>query len=182
MLQGNLTFVRLLAREDIPALLKLCVKNREYLAPFEPLVPDIFYTLSGQEEAMEKVIANHENDQGYSFGIFVQETGELIGRIGLSNITRGAWQNCTMGYFVDEDMQGEGYVTEAVKLVLYYAFQELGLHRVEAGAMPRNRGSIRVLEKAGFHYIGLSRKHIKINGEWEDHRLYAITVEDWHNQ
>ena len=69
---------------------------------------------------------------------------------------------------------GRGIMTEAVRLVVSYAFHDLKLHRIEAGVMPHNVASIKVLEKAGFHQEGISRKNVKINGEWQDHVLLAI--------
>ena len=107
--------------------------------------------MEGQEWAIQKAISDWEGDKGYAFGIVLKIDDTLIGRVNLSNITRGAWENSTIGYFIDQQMQGKGYMTDAVQLVLAFAFQEIRLHRVEAGVMPRNRGSIRVLEKVGFH-------------------------------
>jgi ribosomal-protein-alanine N-acetyltransferase len=75
---------------------------------------------------------------------------------------------------LDKDHNGKGYTTQAVKLIVKHAFEELKLHRIEAGVMPHNIGSIRVLEKAGFHKEGLARKNVKINGKWEDHEVLAI--------
>ncbi len=69
-------------------------------------------------------------------------------------------------------------MTETVRLVVDYAFHELKLHRIEAGVMPRNLGSMRVLEKAGFHKEGIARKNVKINGVWEDHQVLAILNPD----
>jgi ribosomal-protein-alanine N-acetyltransferase len=69
-------------------------------------------------------------------------------------------------------------MTEAVRLVVRFAFEQLKLHRLEAGVMPHNLGSIRVLEKAGFHKEGIAKKNVKINGRWEDHQILAIINED----
>lgn len=96
----------------------------------------------------------------------------------LSNVVRGAWGNCTIGYFVDHGRNGLGYATEAVGLAVRFAFDHAGLHRVQAAVMPRNVRSIRVVEKNGFRYEGLARRYLQIDGRWEDHNIYAITVED----
>lgn len=96
----------------------------------------------------------------------------------LANIVRGAWQNCTIGYFVDEGRGGRGYATEAVRLAVRYAFEHATLHRVQAAVMPRNARSIRVVEKAGFRYEGTAARYLRINGTWEDHNIYAVTRED----
>ncbi len=79
-----------------------------------------------------------------------------------------------MGYSLDQEHNGKGYTTEAAKLVVKYAFETLNLHRIEAGVMPDNIASIRVLEKAGFHKEGIARKNVKINGRLEDHQMLAI--------
>jgi len=54
-----------------------------------------------------------------------------------------------------------------------------GLHRVQAGVMPRNVRSIRVIEKLGMRFEGLAERYLLINGVWEDHQLYAVTVDEW---
>lgn len=96
----------------------------------------------------------------------------------LSNVSRGAWQSATLGYYIDEAHTGRGFATEAVLLALQFAF-EIGLHRVQAAVLPRNVASRRVLEKAGFHREGHSTRYLQINGVWEDHEMFAITAEDW---
>lgn len=115
----------------------------------------------------------------YAFGVFLKESDELIGRVALSNVSRGAWQNATLGYYIDEAHNGHGYATEAVRLALQFAFGPAGLHRVQAAVLPRNVASRRVLEKAGFSREGRSTKYLQINGVWEDHETFAITLEDW---
>lgn len=116
-------------------------------------------------------------DQAHVFGIFLRT--ELVGWISLSQLFRRAFQNAILGYAVDEAHNGKGYATQAVRGVVRIAFEELGLHRVQAGVMPRNIASIRVLEKAGFRYEGLARNYLQINGVWEDHNIYALTTEGW---
>ena len=69
-------------------------------------------------------------------------------------------------------------MTEAVKLVVRYAFEVLSFHRIEAGVMPHNVGSMKVLLKAGFTKEGIARKNVRINGKWEDHQTLAILEED----
>ncbi len=128
---------------------------------------------------IERGVAQAASDQGYAFGIFLNHSEELVGRVALSNLVRGAWHNATLGYFVGEAHNGKGYATEAVGLTLRYAFETANLHRVQAGVIPRNVGSIKVLERSGFRFEGLALKYLNINGVWEDHRIYAVTLEEW---
>jgi len=132
-----------------------------------------FYTLEGQQERINLFTEDERQDQAYHFGIFTHED-QLIGTINLFQVIRGSLQSAFIGYFLDKEHNGKGYTTEAVKLLVHYAFSHLKLHRIEAGVMPHNIGSIRVLEKAGFHKEGLAVKNVNINGKWEDHQVLAI--------
>ena len=103
----------------------------------------------------------------------------LIGRIALSNVVRGPWQNATMGYWVDQAANGRGHATSAVLLLCAFAFDHARLHRVQPAIMPRNARSRRVVEKAGFRREGTALRYLKIAGVWEDHDIFALTREDW---
>ena len=88
-------------------------------------------------------------------------------------------QTATLGYWVGEPYARRGYTTEAVALVLGYAFGELELHRVEASCLPNNAASRGVLDKLGFTREGLARGYLRIEGAWRDHDIYAMLKEDW---
>lgn len=174
----NNIYIRPLTLSDLDSLYNYWQENREFLEPFQPLLPESFYTKEEQSKKITREIQDWENDQSYGFGIF-DKNHQLIGRASLSNIVRASWQNCTLGYSMAENMQGKGCMTKAVELILQFAFETASLHRVQAGVMPRNKGSIRVLKKNGFLYEGLSKYHVKINGVWEDHEIFSITKETW---
>lgn len=178
LLYGTSVYIRPLDADDAPNLLELQISNQQFLQPYEPVKQESYFTLQGQQEMIERNRELREEGSKYSFGIFLLDGG-LIGSVNLSNVSRGVFQNCTIGYFIGEAYNGKGYMTEAVSLTLRFAFLHAGLHRVEAGAMPHNLRSQRVLEKAGFAYIGLSPYHVQINGAWEDHLLYSITKENY---
>ena len=114
---------------------------------------------------------------GVGFGMFAE--GQLTGEITLSSIQRGPFQQAYIGYWVDEQLAGNGFAGEAVVIVLKYAFEELGLHRVEIAIVPRNRPSRRVVEKLGLREEGIAIGFLEIDGNWEDHVRYAITAEEW---
>lgn len=179
-MKGEHIYVRPLELIDAEELLALRQRNYDFFQPFEPIRPENYLTLEEQKKHIASGLQGAENDQSYVFGVFLRETNRLIGRIELSGIARGPFQNANVGYFLDKDHNGRGYTTEGISLCVNYAFEQVGLHRIQAGVMPRNLPSIRVLEKAGFRYEGLARRYLKINGSWEDHALYAITAEDKH--
>lgn len=175
---GELVFVKILDESDAEALLHLELNNRDFFQKYTPLRNEDFYTLEGQLARIKEENEKRKRDLLYSFGIFLVEQGELIGTVALSEVERGPLQSCWIGYCLDKHHNGKGYTTEAVRLVVSYAFRELKLHRIEAGVMPHNIGSMKVLEKAGFHKEGIARENVKINGKWEDHQTLAIINEE----
>lgn len=167
-------FIRLLKVSDAEDLLQLEIENRDFFQLYSPLKEDAFFTMERQIERIEKSISRAEQDTFYSFGIFLTENEQLIGNVTLSEVVRGDLQSCWIGYSLNKGQNGKGYMTEAVRQAVDFGFNELKLHRIEAGVMPHNLGSIKVLEKAGFHKEGIAKENVRINGKWEDHQTLAI--------
>jgi ribosomal-protein-alanine N-acetyltransferase len=152
------------------SVLRYYLQNRDFLRPFEPECTPEFYTPQYQAETLRQQEEAAEKGESSCFYLFLREQPEtLLGSIALNNIIRGCFQSCFLGYRLDLEHRDRGYMTEAVCAVTDFAFGELGLHRVEANVMPRNKPSLRVLEKAGYREEGLARKYLRINGVWEDH-------------
>jgi ribosomal-protein-alanine N-acetyltransferase len=103
----------------------------------------------------------------------------VVGAISLSQIFRGGFQNAYLGYYVGASYARRGYMTEALQLMIRYAFEELKLHRLEANIQPTNTASIALVKQAGFSREGFSRRYLKVCGRWRDHERWAIIVEDW---
>jgi [ribosomal protein S5]-alanine N-acetyltransferase len=173
-LQGERILLRHLTADDARALLAFMEENRAFLEHWEPAREADFFTLEAQLADIEAVADDAAGDRRHAFGIFLDD--ELVGRIALSQIFRGIFQNAYLGYSVAERWNGHGLATEAVRIVMDFAFGDLGLHRVQAAVMPRNAGSIRVLEKNGFREEGYAVGYLCINGVWEDHRIFARTA------
>jgi ribosomal-protein-alanine N-acetyltransferase len=169
--------VRLLQLSDAPALLEVRSRNRAHLEPWEPARPPRFYTLDAQAEQARLSLAEHEQGRAHPF--VLTWDGALIGAATLSAVVRGVFDNAYLGYWIDEAHGGRGLMTEAVRRVVGYAFEPAGLHRVQAAVMPRNAPSIRVLQKAGFREEGFALRYLRIAGVWEDHRIFAVTREEW---
>lgn len=149
-LVGKQIYLRLYKTSDASELANLHTRNREFFQRVSPLLPEAFYTEEYQIVRLEQALKKTEEGQLYAFGIFLKATDQLIGYISLTQIVRGDLQSCYTGFTLDKAYNGKGYTTEALQLVVDFAFGELKLHRIEAGAMPDNLASIRVLEKAGF--------------------------------
>ncbi|MCZ1266518.1 GNAT family N-acetyltransferase [Paenibacillus tundrae] len=170
--------LRLLTPQDTEAYLALIQITRHPYQAVEPIRDDEFYTLQAQTRRIQDRIQAAEEGTGYQFGIFTIDDGILIGQVSLNNVVQGGANYADMGYFIHPDYQGGGRMTAAVKLAVSYAFRTLKLNRVQAAILLSNTGSKRVLEKNGFQAEGIARKYLKINGEYQDHQIYAVLAED----
>jgi RimJ/RimL family protein N-acetyltransferase len=106
------------------------------------------------------------------------EISQICGVINLSEIVRGSFQSAYLGYYALAPHAGKGFMSAGLELVLGRAFNELGLHRLEANIQPKNQRSIELVKRAGFRCEGLSLRYLKIAGRWRDHERWAITCED----
>jgi [ribosomal protein S5]-alanine N-acetyltransferase len=168
--------IRPLTVTDARTLAQLYTENREFLAPLEPLRPEAFYTFEGQRRHIAQLTDRRSSGGAYPFVIV--SGGRIVGAINLSNVVRGAFQSCNVGYWVAEAHNGRGCATAALGLVCERAFGELGLHRIEAGTLLHNTASQRVIEKNGFTRIGIAPRYLQIAGTWSDHVLFQKTAEE----
>jgi [ribosomal protein S5]-alanine N-acetyltransferase len=162
-------------------LLDYHLRNEDHFRRAGPALAGEFFTRAFQtrrlelememtrEEKMIRLFLFHRDDERYE---------RIVGDLGFSNIIRGALQSCFLGYKIDRGETRQGLVTEALQCALPWIFRHMDLHRIEANIMPRNKASIRVVEKIGFRREGFSPKYLKINGNWEDHYRYAILKEE----
>jgi len=104
---------------------------------------------------------------------------QIIGFFNISQIARGSLQSAYLGYAAAERYAGQGYMREAIELVLRAAFVELRLHRLEANIQPGNQASIALAQGAGFKREGYSPRYLKISGRWRDHERWALLADDW---
>ena len=108
-----------------------------------------------------------------------REDGAIVGFLNLSEIIRGKLQQAFLGYGAVAGFEGQGYMTEAMDLVLEQAFGPLGLHRVEANVQPGNAASIALARRAGFEKEGFSPEYLMVDGAWRDHERWAIRESVW---
>jgi ribosomal-protein-serine acetyltransferase len=164
------TEIRLLRVEDADALYDLTIRNRRHLEPWMSWmdrvidVSDTYAFLRGAEkEAFEHT----------AFKAGIWEGAELIGAIDLHNID---WQNAhaCIGYWLDKEHTGRGVMTRAVRVMSEYAFEALGLHRIEIHVATGNHASRRIPERLGFTLEGVLREVQMLRGAYHDHALYAL--------
>jgi [ribosomal protein S5]-alanine N-acetyltransferase len=164
---------RLVTLDDAPVLAEQLRINRAFLAPWEPVRDDDYFTVAGQSAVLASALARYE--QGTALpSVILDESGRVVGRITLSDIVRGSFQSCHLGYWLGSAENGRGLATSAVRDIIRVAFEELALHRIQAGTLLHNVRSQRVLERNGFVRFGVAPSYLKIDGEWQDHALYQI--------
>ncbi|HEU4979198.1 MAG TPA: GNAT family protein [Solirubrobacteraceae bacterium] len=178
-LQDGETAIRPFALEDLDALLELRLSSREQLEPWEPARSDRWWTREGQRAELQLDVQAWAGGTGYPFAVVDLAAGELVGRVSLANIVRGAWRNANLGYWIAERATRRGHATRAVRLVLRFAFEHAGLHRVQPAIIPRNEASQGVAHAVGFRLEGRALRYLQINGVWEDHDIYAMTAEEF---
>ena len=108
--------------------------------------------------------------------VILDESGRVVGRITLNGIVRGPFQSCSLGYWLSAHANGRGLATGAVRDIMRVAFEELGLHRIEAGTLRHNVRSQRVLERNGFIRFGVAPQYLNIAGEWQDHVMFQVVT------
>jgi [ribosomal protein S5]-alanine N-acetyltransferase len=166
----SMASTRLIAAEDAPLLAELLELNRAFLADWDPIRPEDYFTVEGQSRAIEQALERYREQVGVTHVIV--DGDRIVGRITLSNIVRGPFQSCNLGYWVSRADNGRGFATGAVADMKRVAFVELGLHRIEAGTLLDNVASQRVLERNGFLRFGVAPGYLNIAGAWQDHALY----------
>ena len=122
-----------------------------------------------------------KEDRSIRFLLFLKEKpeGEIIGFCNFSQIFRGPFQACYLGYHIDATFERKGLMSEAVAKAIEYMFETQNLHRIMANYMPSNERSARLLHKLGFRLEGNAKNYLLINGQWEDHILTSLTNENW---
>lgn len=178
-IDGERMYLKILNENDVYVFTQLLIRNKAYWSMYEPKFSDSYYTVDTQRDKIKRSLQAYRENREFNFGIYSYESNLLLGHISLYNVKRLPFLSGFVGYSIDEQEAGKGYATEALSLIVDYAFQRLHLHRLEAYVSPENEGSIRTLEKNAFIREGLLRELIYINGEWEDHFLYALLQKDY---
>jgi len=164
---------RLITEQDAPLLARLLTGSREFLAPWEPRRGEDWFTTEGQRIHIEAALELHRHGDALPC-VVLDEAGEVAGRITLHVIVRGAFQSCSLGYWLARPATGRGLATAAVGEVTGVAFGELGLHRVQADTLVDNLPSQRVLERCGFVRFGTAPTYLQIDGRWQTCHLHQL--------
>jgi len=175
-IEGGKVFLRLPRLQDYAAWAELRTRSAAFLKPWEPTWPEDDLTRTAFRGRLNAYARELELGEAFPFFMFRRDDGALIGGVRLFHIRRGVAQSAVLGYWIGQDHAGRGYMQDAVRAMVGFAFGDLGLHRLEAACMPENLASTAVLLKSGFAEEGYAPAYLKINGEWRDHRLFGMVA------
>ncbi|GGK81594.1 N-acetyltransferase GCN5 [Ornithinimicrobium pekingense] len=173
---GRLLTLRPLERADRPGWESLRRRNETWLSPWEATVPgEVRRPLSFRRLRRGLDLAARE---GSLLPFVIDVDGELVGQMQLFDIVWGSRASGWAGYWLDEGSTGRGYATWALATLVDHALLSAGLHRVEVGVRPENVASIAVVHRLGLPEEGLRRGLMHVDGQWRDHRCFAVLAED----
>lgn len=171
--EGRRVHLRPPERADWPAWCELRGESRAFLKPWEPSWAPDALTRVAFRRRLARYAADWRDGEAYTFFVCRNEDSRLVGGIGLSHVRRGVAETASVGYWIGERFARQGYMTEALELVVRFAFTELRLHRLEAACLPTNVPSRRLLERGGFRQEGYAKEYLCIDGQWQDHLLFG---------
>ena len=177
-LTGERVFLRPPKRRDALNWQKLRISSKSFLVPWEPSWDASSCTRRAYLRYFKNSNYLANMDRAYSFLIFKTDDKTLLGGINVGNVRRGVAQSASLGYWIGEKHSRNGYMKEALKLLIPSLFLDLRLNRIEAATLEENIASKNLLKKIGFKKEGVLRKYLKINGTWRDHILYGLLEND----
>jgi ribosomal-protein-alanine N-acetyltransferase len=177
-IRGDGVYLRPPAMADFREWAALREESREFLTPWEPLWPADDLTRAAFRRRIRRQEEEMERDETYPFFIFRDGDNALMGGLTLGQVRRGVAQTATLGYWMGEHFAGRGHMSRAVRALCRHGFAAMRLHRIEAACLLHNNSSKNVLESCGFKHEGHARAYLRINGQWQDHILFALLDSD----
>ena len=158
-----------------PLLADFFARNNAHLARWDPPRPVGIQTLEFWQAECERAVDDYNQGSVARWVLLMhRDRAQLIGRINYTQIARGPFQSCVLGYAIDAQHQGRGLMREALEATIAHAFDAMRLHRIQASYMPSNIRSSRLLRKLGFRREGLAPQYLYIDGAWRDHVVTAL--------
>jgi len=178
VVEGKRLYLRRPRVGDFRQWAQLREQSRTFLTPWEPTWHGGALTRESYRRRLRRAQQEWREETGYGFLLLRKSDGALLGGLTLGAVRRGVSDSCVLGYWLGAPFARQGLMTEAVHCALDFAFDRLGLHRVEAACLPANLASRGLLLKCGFREEGIAREYLRINGAWADHVLFAILSSD----
>jgi [ribosomal protein S5]-alanine N-acetyltransferase len=163
---SSIAIIRKLAVADRGEFVTLVESSAEFLHPWVYL-PDNF-------DKFDSYLRRFDGTSAQCIVVCARDSGKIVGAVSISEIIQGPYKRATVGYNAFKESVRQGYMSAGFELVFKYAFEKLGLHRLEADIQPGNAPSLRFAKKIGFRREGYSPGFVCIKGIWKDHERWAI--------
>jgi ribosomal-protein-alanine N-acetyltransferase len=170
--------LRVANENDAVALRVYCIANRAHLQPWEPARPESFFDVDAVADRLHSMTSQTAAGNALHFLLFERDSGELMGDCNFTNVVRGPFQACHLGFSIAKVAEGKGLMKESLTAAIPYVFRTMGLHRIMANYRPENTRSGLLLARLGFENEGVARSYLKINGSWADHVLTSLLNPD----
>ncbi|MBK4217613.1 ribosomal protein S5-alanine N-acetyltransferase [Paracoccus caeni] len=167
------TQIRLLEPADADGLRDYYLRNASHLAPWEPIRPADYHDLPQWQDRAATYAKEATEDRSYRFVVTERGSTPIIAIANFTNIVRGSFHACHLGYSIDSAHQGNNLMFEILDALIPHVFTTYELHRIMANFIPENLRSGRLLERLGFETEGYARQYLLIAGAWRDHVLTA---------
>ncbi len=171
--------LRPLSNGDRRAWREVRERNADWLRHWEATVPP--GPVAGARPSSYRALVRRLRllaRDGHAMPFAIEVDGRFVGQVTVNNIVRGSAQFASIGYWIDQAVAGRGLMPQAVAMVIDHCFSTAGLHRIEICIRPENTNSLRVVEKLQMYEVGYAPRFLHIDGDWRDHRVYAVTVEE----
>lgn len=165
--------ISLLAANDWQLMSHYLQTNKAHLTPWEPKRDDNYYTEDEIKLRLKSALLAFKQQSAFHFCLLDKTNSQMIGACNYSNVVRGSFQACHLGYALGEAFQGQGLMQEAIEAANHYLFEDLKFHRIMANYLPENKRSEKVLKSLGFEREGFAKQYLQIAGKWRDHILTA---------
>lgn len=170
--------LRLACETDAYRLADYYCRNENFLKPWEPIRDSSYYQPAAWNKRLHIMAEMHRRKNAFHFLLLDKQQTEVIGVINFSNIIRGAFKACYLGYSISEMWQGKGLMYEALMPTIHFMQEQQQMHRIMANYMPHNHRSGNLLKKIGFKPEGYAKAYLQINGEWQDHILMSLITKN----
>jgi len=163
-----------LRKSEAPKVTGYFIKNREFHKRFAQTHPNSYFTVSEQRKYLAFDCDSFLAGSVVPLWITLNGSDEIIGRVSFFNLAYGGMMSCAIGYHLDQDHTGKGYMTEAIDAACSFMFKEYGMHRIEAFILPENIPSIKLIKRTGFTEEGKRISYMHINGQYRDHIAFYL--------
>lgn len=171
--------LRLAHERDSHRMAEYYTDNREFLKPWEPSRDESHCYASGWQARLSLITEMQKQGNAYYFLLLDNNENHVQGVANFSNVLRGSFHACFLGYSLGQQWQGQGLMFEALQSLIRYMQRQQRMHRIMANYMPHNHRSGDLLARLGFEREGYAKDYLMIDGKWQDHILTALTQQEW---